>query len=283
MVLAMLGFAISDGFVKALTAVLPNGQLLILFGLTGSAIVATYAKLRGVPLTGSFLKNPIFVVRWAADMFAAMCIIGSFALAPLSLVAAILQVSPLCAAALAALLLRESLGPRRLIAIGVGLLGVLIIVEPWGESFEIGALLAAAGAFLLALRDVLTRMAPRDIPSEALVAYGVSAMAFAGATVWIFSPAWSPLDLSSIQLLLGGVLSGIAGYTLITSASRSAEITAIAPFRYSRLVFALIIGAIFFGEALSTWALIGSALVIGSGLFVFWREARINAQAKSDP
>ncbi|MCH2077389.1 MAG: DMT family transporter [Rhodobacteraceae bacterium] len=283
MVLAMLGFAISDGFVKALTEVMPNGQLLIFFGLTGSTLVAIYAKLRRIPLTGSFLINPIFVIRWAADMFAAICIVGSFALAPLSLVAAILQVSPLFAAALAALLLGESLGPRRLFAIAVGLFGVLIITEPWNAGLEIGALLAAGGAFLLALRDVLTRMAPRDIPSEALVAYGISAMAFAGALSWIISPAWAPLELESVWLLAGGVLTGIAGYTLITSASRSAEITAIAPFRYSRLVFALLIGALFFGETLSSWALLGSTLVIGSGLFVFWREARLAAQTKATP
>ncbi|MEM9437295.1 MAG: DMT family transporter, partial [Pseudomonadota bacterium] len=85
------------------------------------------------------------------------------------------------------------------------------------------------------------------------------------------------MDVTAVLLTLGGVLSGIFGYTMITLASRIAEISAIAPFRYARLLFALIIGSLFFGESLSTPALIGAAIVIGSGLFVFWREARLKA------
>ncbi|MEM6276660.1 MAG: DMT family transporter [Pseudomonadota bacterium] len=275
MVCAMAGFAVSDGFVKALTDSIPAGQLLFIFGLSGAVFLACFAWLRGAMLTGPFLRNPIFLGRFSADMLASACIVGAFATAPLSLVAAIMQVSPLFAATLAALLLRESLGPRRLFAIGIGLVGVLLIVEPWGARLEWGAILAALGSFFLAFRDVLTRMAPLSIPSEALVTYGYLAIAPGGLIAMIFAPGWDPLSIRDIWLLVGGIVSGIAGYTFITLASRMAEVTAVAPFRYSRLVFALLIGTLVFGEALPPLAIFGAALVIGSGLFVFWREARI--------
>ncbi|MEM1373059.1 MAG: DMT family transporter [Pseudomonadota bacterium] len=275
MVAAMAGFAVSDGFVKALTESVPAGQLLVLFGTLGTLLLAAFAWMRGRDLSGSFLRSPIFLGRFSADMLASACIVGAFATAPLSLVAAIMQVSPLFAAALAALLLGERLGPRRLIAIGIGLVGVLLIVEPWGAQLAWGAILAALGSFFLALRDVLTRMAPASIPSEALVTYGYLAIAPGGLIAMAFAPGWDPLTPRDIWLLIGGILSGIAGYTFITLASRMAEVTAIAPFRYSRLVFALLIGILIFNEALTPLAFIGATLIIGSGLFVFWREARL--------
>ncbi|MEM1232719.1 MAG: DMT family transporter [Pseudomonadota bacterium] len=275
MICAMAGFAVSDGFVKALTNSMPAGQLLVLFGATGVVFLAAFARFRGARLSGQYLRNPVFLGRFAADMLASACIVGAFASAPLSLVSAIMQVSPLFAAALAALLLGERLGPRRFIAIGIGLAGVLLIVEPWGARLALGAILAAFGSFFLALRDVMTRMTPPAIPSEALVTYGYLAIVPAGLIAMAFTPGWDPLSTRDVWLLLGGLLSGIAGYTFITLASRMAEVSAVAPFRYSRLVFALLIGTLIFGEALPPLALGGAALIIGSGLFVFWREARI--------
>ncbi|MEO1796962.1 MAG: DMT family transporter [Pseudomonadota bacterium] len=275
MVLAMAGFAISDGFLKELTQTLPTGQLLAIFGLTGGAILGAFARIRGARLIGPWLTSPIFVARLLSDTFAAVCIVSAFATAPLSLVSAIIQVSPLMAAAFAAWLLRETLGPRRILAILIGLVGVLIILEPWGAAIAPGMILAAIGAALLAMRDVLTRKMPADVPSDALVTYGFLAIAPGGLLLLAFDPVLVPMDGRAILLSLAGVLTGIFGYTMITLASRMAEISAIAPFRYTRLVFAILIGSIAFGERLSATALAGAALVIGSGLFVFWREARL--------
>ncbi|MEM9350238.1 MAG: DMT family transporter, partial [Pseudomonadota bacterium] len=239
MLLSMAGFAISDGFVKALTNTISAGQLLVVFGVTGGAILAVMSKARGATLSGPWLTSPIFLTRLATDMLAAAAVVSSFALVPLSLVSAILQVSPLVAAAFAVWLLGESLGPRRLLAILAGLVGVLIMIEPWGERLELGALLAFFGASMFALRDVLTRKMPADVPSDAMVTYGFFAMAPAGVIVLTIEPSIAPMDVTAVLLTLGGVLSGIFGYTMITLASRIAEISAIAPFRYARLLFAL--------------------------------------------
>ena len=279
MVLAMASFAVSDGFLKELTKTVPSGQLLLVFGSTGGFILAALALLRARQLFGRFLFRPLFLIRLAADMLAATFIVSAFANASLSLVSAILQVSPLIAALAAVWLLSERLGPRRLIAIGTGLTGVLIILEPWGEAIELGAVYAALGAAFLALRDVLTRMMPADTPSDAMVTFGFLAIAPGGLLLLAFEPDWVALNLSAAGLILCGVLTGIFGYTMITLASRIAEIGAIAPFRYSRLVFAILIGGIFFGERLSANAAIGAALVIGSGLFIFLREAQLSQSA----
>ncbi|MEO0484538.1 MAG: DMT family transporter [Pseudomonadota bacterium] len=281
MIIAMGCFAVSDAFLKVLTQTVPRGQILIIFGLAGGILLGTVATLRGARLFGPWFLRPVFLTRLAADMFAATAIVSAFALASLSLVSAIMQVSPLVAALTAAWLLGERVGPWRLGAIGIGLLGVLIILEPWGERIELGAIFAAVGACLLALRDVLTRKMPDDTPYEALVTYGILAMAPGGLILFLADPAWVPVAPGQGALFAAGILSGILGYTTITLASRMAEISAIAPFRYSRLVFALLIGGIAFGERLPPHALFGAALVIGTGLFVFWREARLRG-AQSD-
>jgi len=275
--LAMAGFAVADGLLREPAETVPAGQRLVGVGAAGAMILAAIARARGAHLRGPWLTNRIFLARLGADMLAAAAIVGSFALAPLSLVSAIMQVSPLVAAAFAVWLLGETLGPRRLLAIVAGLLGVLIILEPWGARPNLGSFTAFFGASMFALRDVLTRMMPADVPSDAMVTYGFFAMAPAGLLSLAIDPQLAPMDGLDLLLSLGGVLSGIFGYTMITLASRAAEISAIAPFRYSRLLFALIIGGIFFGESLSSTALLGAALVIGSGLFVFWREARLKA------
>ncbi|MEM6478783.1 MAG: DMT family transporter, partial [Pseudomonadota bacterium] len=277
--IAMAGFAVSDGFLKELTETIPAGQLLVIFGVLGGGLLALVSLLRGAPLYGPWLFQPLFLARLLTDMLAAAGVVSAFALAPLSLVSAIMQVSPLIAALAAVWLLGEKLGLRRLSAIGVGLFGVLLIVEPWGAQIEGGALLAAFGATMLALRDVLTRKMPGNIPSEALVTYGFLAIAPGGLLALAVSPGWVAVSLPSLALIIGGVLTGIFGYTMITLASRIAEISAIAPFRYSRLVFALLIGGFFFGERLAPIAILGSVLVIGSGLFVFWRESRLRSKA----
>lgn len=275
MVMAMGLFAVSDAFLKVLTAALSTGQVLIIFGVTGGIVLAAFSLARGVSLYGPWFFRPIFLLRLACDAFAAACIITAFANASLSLVSAIMQVSPLVAAICAAGLLNEKLGPARILAILAGLFGVLIILEPWGENVQIGAVFAALGSCLLALRDVLTRMLPADTPPGAMVTYGYLAIAPGGLITMIANPTWSSIAPSQIGVFAGAVLTGILGYTMITLASRAAEISAIAPFRYSRLLFALIIGGIAFGDRLETHAIVGAALVIGSGLVVFWREAHI--------
>ncbi|MEM1235667.1 MAG: DMT family transporter [Pseudomonadota bacterium] len=275
MILAMGAFAISDAFLKVLTASLPTGQVLIIFGTTGGAVLAAFYLARGASLYGPWFFRPVFLARLACDMLASACIITAFSTATLSLVSAIMQISPLVAAVCAAGLLKERLGPQRILAILAGLIGVLIIVEPWGEEIELGAIFAAMGASLLALRDVFTRMLPADTPPSAMVTYGYLAIAPGGLITMIANPTWTAIDSSLIGFFFGAMLTGIFGYAMITLASRAAEISAIAPFRYSRLLFALLIGGIAFGERLGFTASVGAAIVIGSGLFVFWREARL--------
>lgn len=281
MIGAMAGFAVSDAFIKVLTQTLPAGQILIVSGLLGFIFLFGIAHLKKRSLTGYFLRLPIFWMRLASDMFSATFIVAALVMTDLSLVSAVMQCSPLIAALLASRLLGESLSVTKVCAILVGLFGVLIILKPWSAEVEIGALLALLGSVSIALRDVLTRKMPKDIPSTVLITYGYLALAPGGLMVFLLKPEVSEISNQDAFLIFGAAVSGMIAYVMITISARTAEIVAIAPFRYSRLLFAMLIGVFIFGESLETSALVGASLVIGSGLYIFLQEAYKKQRLKS--
>jgi len=198
----------------------------------------------------------------------------AIALTPLSSASAILQAAPLVVAAGAVLVFGEKVGWRRWLAIVIGFIGVLMILRPGTGGFEPLSIFAVLGMIGFAGRDLATRAAPQSMTNAQLGLYGFAMMAVAGviALSWT-GGAMLPEGTSSL-LLLAAIIMGVVGYSCLTGAMRTGEIGVVAPFRYIRLVFAMILGVLVFAERPDVMTLLGSAVIVASGLYTVFRGQR---------
>lgn len=273
MTASMAFFAVEDMFVKRSTEALPPGQVLVLMALVGGLVFWAIAAIKRQPVLTMDALRGAPLVRTVAESVAAGLYVVALALAPLSLTSALLQASPLVVVAGAALFLGENVGWRRWASITAGFIGVLIILSPWDASFDPTGILTVLCVFALAVRDLATRVMPARIGSFAVSSWAYLGMIPAGVFLLIFlgdSMVWpTPSQWLVLSLAL---ISGLFGYYAVVAAMRIGEVSVVAPFRYARLVFAVILAIIFFNEepALSTY--IGAGIVVASGLYAFARE-----------
>lgn len=280
MTAAMLGFAIEDMFIKKLTATVPLGMVLIVLGAGGAIIFATLALLRGDRLISQDLLARSVLIRNTGELIGTVGFVTAIALTPLSSASAILQATPLVVTLGAALFLGEQVGWRRWSAILVGFAGVLLIIRPGFDAFEPNSLFALLGVAGLAVRDLATRTVPRAITSLQLSAYAFAITVPAGAGILVFTGDSMRMLQGLEWLMIGAALSvAVLAYSAIVAAMRMGDVSVITPFRYSRLVFALIFGVLFFNEDPDFATLAGSALIVASGIYTFWREARLRRMA----
>lgn len=275
MVAAMAAFAIEDMLIKKMGAALPPGQILVFLGLGGSAGFALMAAFRRERVISPAFLTRTVMLRNLGEILGTVGFVTAIVLTPLSSASAILQAMPLAVTLGAALFLGEPVGWRRWSAIGVGFLGVLLIIRPGLQGFEPASLFAVLGVAGLALRDLATRAVPRDVSTLVLSAWGFAMLVPTGAALLAVSGgAVAPPAAAMGQMALA-IAFGIAGYYAITQAMRAGDIAVVTPFRYSRLLFALVIGIWVFGERPDAMTYAGAALVIGSGLYTLLREARL--------
>ncbi len=274
MLLAMAFFALGDVGIKLLAGLMPPGQIMGCLGLLGTLIFGIWTKARGTPLLPPALLHPAVAVRFIAEMIAGIGMVMALTLTPLSLVTALLQANPLLVAMGAALFFGETVGWRRWCAIAVGLLGVLIILRPGMEGFNPNAFWAIIALLGFTARDLATRAAPKSLETLQLSTFGVSALIPTGALLFVF--AGPPVAASALSwgILLGAILATLAGYYAITAAMRIGEIAAVTPFRYSRLIFGLILGITVFSERPDALTYLGASLILATGLYAAWREKR---------
>ncbi|WP_394154287.1 DMT family transporter [Loktanella salsilacus] len=272
MVLAMALFAIEDAFIKIAALTMPIGQVLILFGLGGACVFAALLRLNGMALFVPDVLSRPMRIRAVFEVTGRLFYVLAIAMIPLSAATVILQATPLVVVAGAAIVFGETVGWRRWTAIVVGLIGVIIIIQPGTDSFSVLSLLAIIGMFGFAGRDLASRAAPASIGTLRLGFYGFCAVILAGSlyTLWQGADLIRPAPLATLSLL-GAVAAGVAAYASLMKAMRTGDVSAVTPFRYTRLLFGIGMGTLLFGERLTaaTWA--GSALIVLSGLFIMWR------------
>ncbi|MCT8159983.1 DMT family transporter [Pseudoruegeria sp. SHC-113] len=275
MIAAMAGFALADMFIKLATATLPTGQILMVMGAGGGALFALLCLYRRIPLISKVFFHPMILTRNISEAIGGASFVTAFALTDLSTTSAIMQASPLIITMGAALFLHEPVGPRRWFAIGLGFLGMLIVIRPGLSGFEAASLFAVVGVIALSVRDLATRATPAQIPTPLMALYAFLLLVPTGALILLFDGTPALPDMTTSAQLAAMVLFGFLGYFAVTASIRSGELGVIAPFRYSRILFAMILGILVFGERpdAATWA--GTALIVGSGLYAFLREARL--------
>lgn len=275
MIAAMTGFTANDVCIKAIAGELPLMQVIFLRGVLTSAVLAVAAwRLRALAWPAGGRDRMLIVLRAVSEATAAWFFLTALTHMPIANVTAILQALPLAVTLGAALVFGESVGWRRLVAILAGFGGVMLIVRPGGEAFTIYSLYGVATVFCAMVRDLATRRLSREVPSLTVTLVSAVGVTVLGLVLGL-GEDWSvpsPRVAGLIVLAAGLVL---LAYLTIIMAMRVGEIAFVAPFRYTGLLVAILLGLVVFGEFpdAATWA--GSALVVASGLFAFWRERRL--------
>jgi drug/metabolite transporter (DMT)-like permease len=282
MVLGMAGFAVEDMFIKLLAERLPVGEILLSLGLGGFLLFGVIAARRGLWVFSGGLLHRAVLGRNLCEMLGTFGYVLAVALSPLTTATAIFQATPLAVTMGAALFLGESVGWRRWTAIAVGFGGVLLIVRPGSEAFVPASLFALLAVVGLSGRDLFTRRIPRSIDSMLLVAWGFGAVGLVGlGQILVTGGAVVPTG-EEAGWFAGGLASGAAGYWWLTQSTRVGELSAIMPFRYSRLLFAMFIGITVFAETPDAWTIGGAGLIVASGIYSLLRErARARALRES--
>ncbi|MWD29510.1 EamA family transporter [Aquicoccus sp. SCR17] len=275
MVLAMAGLALSDTFVKLATALMPPMQIMTIVGGGATLILGGTALAMRRPFFSREVLHPVVLLRCLAEMAAASTVMLALAYVPISVVSAIMQSMPLMVTIGAALFFGEQVGWRRWAAIATGMAGVLMILRPGSDAFDPASLLALVSALALTIRDLTTRASPAHLPAISLASWGFAAVVPFGLLMMLLGgDGVVPLTARSGTYAFCAILVTAGGYYALTAAMRVGQISAVAPFRYARLIFAMAIGITVFSEVIDGWTIAGSCVIAASGLYTLFRERR---------
>ncbi|UOA27338.1 DMT family transporter [Pseudosulfitobacter sp. DSM 107133] len=278
MIGAMAAFAVEDAFIKIAASDLPLGQILIIFGLGGALCFALIARASGAALFSRPAMSRVMQIRSLFEMAGRLFYVLAIALTPLSSATVILQATPLLVVAGAALVFGEQVGWRRWSAIVIGLIGVIVIVKPGSNGFSALSIFAILGMIGFAGRDLASRAAPKSLNTAILGFYGFLAVIVAGVafSLWEAKPFYWPAPATSLWLA-GAILAGVTAYAMLMRAMRVGDVSAVTPFRYTRLLFGIGLGVLVFGEDLTTATFVGAGLIVLSGAFIMWRGKTVTA------
>jgi drug/metabolite transporter (DMT)-like permease len=280
MVLSMLGFAIEDMFIKLIGTDIPIGQIIFMLGTGGALCYGAMVVMKGEPLMDRAMLTRPILLRALGEIVGTLGFVSAIVLTPISSASAILQATPLVVTLGAALFLGDPVGWRRWSAILVGMLGVLLVIRPGMDSFQALSLLAVLGVLWLSLRDLATRRVPKSTSTFqlsflAFLALVPASLLFMLGTGTAFAP------MSGVQwLFMGAALTtGMVAYYGIVAAMRIGEISFVTPFRYARLLFAMVVGITIFGERPDLLTYVGATIIVASGIYTVWRERKVKEQA----
>ena len=281
MVLAMALFATEDFFVKTAALGMPAMQVLFALSLGGAAIFGAVCAARGVPMMTKDFGDRRVIARNLSEIVATVCFVTALSLVPLSLASAILQATPIFVTAAAAIWLGETVGWRRWAAVLVGLLGVLLILRPGLDGFRPPALLALIAAVGLACRDVVSRRIPRHVETVQLSFWAYALLVPVSGALMLVQGVETGADAAIWARVGIATLLGACAYAALTTATRLGDVSAVIPFRYTRLIFALAFGMIFLAERPDALTLLGAAIVVGAGLYAILRERSLRRAART--
>lgn len=272
MLLAMLFYVSNDAVSKTFADTLPVAQLIALRGLGATALLGAAMLVLGVR-AGGFSRADAgrIAVRTLCEGAAAFLFINAIYLIPLANAITLEQTLPLLLTLAAMLFLGEKVGWRRLSAIAAGMVGVLIMLRPSAGGFGPGSLLVLAAVLMMVGRELFTRGLSPAVPSLAVSFYtslGVALLGLAGTghSGWVGLDPWGWAKLAATVLFIA------LGYVFSIMTVRVGALSAVNTFRYSSIVFAVILGWLIWGDFPDALTLAGAAIVAGAGAFTLWRE-----------
>ena len=276
-ILCMIGGAlaltINDGMAKYLTETYPVGQVMALRGtfILCLLIFLFISARKKLNLKIYSWRNNFY--RAAAMTGSTFCFITGLSYLPIADAIAIAFAAPLLTTLLAVFCLRERVGLHRWVAIFFGFIGVIIIVQPTNDAFKVAALAPLGAAFFGAIRDVITRKITSSESSFTILLTSMFLITLAGYLT--FPLGWSEFQVEHIWLFLcSSILVGVAQYLMI-EAFRLGEVGLISPFKYSSLLWAVIIGFIVWGDIPGYFVLVGATILIISGVYLLRAEKNL--------
>jgi drug/metabolite transporter (DMT)-like permease len=267
MVLAMAFFIVNDALVKWVSQSLPAAQLIFVRGLFATALVLAVMRASGVPWRAGLGAGRWLPIRAGVDALATFAYLVSLFHLPLANATAINMASPLFIALMSVAWLGQRVTAGRWLAMAVGFAGVLLVIQPDAGGFNAYAWLCLLATVLHALRDLATPRIPRQVPSLAItLATAAAVTVLAGlASLW---QGWRPMTPVHYGLLAAAAVFLAAGYQGVILATRRAELSVVAPFRYSGLLIAVLIGWVVWSEVPNALGLAGIVLVMAAGLWL---------------
>ena len=272
MAISMAGFTLNDTFTKLASESISMGQVMLIRGLFATALVTLIAWHQGALRWIGHALHPMVAIRVGGEAFATVCFLIALSHLPIANVSAVLQALPLAVTMGAALVLAEPVGWRRWLSIAAGFAGVLVIVRPGFEGFSVYSLWALACVFFCAIRDIATKRVPHEIPTLLISTATAACVTVTGAILVVPMGGWSPVPGDALAMLAMAAVLLIIGYQFIIMAMRGGDISFIAPFRYTALLWAILLGYLVFGDAPDLAMIVGSLVIVGSGLYMLYRE-----------
>ncbi|QYJ88142.1 DMT family transporter [Shewanella mesophila] len=275
MVASMAAFSVEDMFIKAAAETASIGQVLALFGLGGMLVFIFLTWRKGGQVFHPAMLSAPLLIRAVCEVIGRFCFALAITLTPLSSASAILQATPLIAMVGAALLFGENIGVKRWLAVVVGFVGVLMIIRPGLAGFEVNSIFAVVATLGFAGRDLATRAAPPVLSNTQLGVYGFFVLIPTGLVIMAYQGESIQLNLMLAAQITGAIVFGVVAYNALTIAMRTGDVSVVSPFRYSRLLFALALGILIFGESPDLPTLLGSLLIVVSGGYTLIQTRRM--------
>ncbi|MEP4196471.1 MAG: DMT family transporter [Aliishimia sp.] len=275
MMASMFSFTVNDAFIKMTNGAIPLCQLLLFRGALATVLFFGLAvALRGLRFDLGRKAWGLVLMRCGAEVGAAYFFLTALLHLPLANVSAVLQALPLAVTLGAFLVFKEPVGWRRAGAIIVGFFGMLLIVRPGADGFSIWSIYALIAVCFVTARDLITRKLPKDAPSLT-VALSTSAAVTVFFGVASLSEPWVALTPNLTWLICGSAFFILGGYFFSIQTMRVGEVSFVAPFRYTSLIWALLLGFFVFGDWPETLTFVGAGIIVSAGLFTFYRERHL--------
>jgi S-adenosylmethionine uptake transporter len=275
MMASMMAFVMNDTMLKLTDGAIPLFQLIFVRGILATVLIFILARSLGtLRLSISGQDKGLIALRGVAEVVTAYFFLSALFNMPLGNLNAIMQVVPLTVTLGSALFYREAVGWRRMLAIVIGLGGVMLIVRPGVEGFNIWSLYALAAVLGVTVRDLITRRLSPGVAGMT-VTLGTTIAVMLGAGLASLTEEWAPITAQNAGYICGSAVFVLIGYFSSIQAMRTGEVSFIAPFRYTGLVVAMIVGFLVFNEVPRALTLLGASIVIGTGLFTFYRERKL--------
>ena len=275
MVLAMGSFVVNDTLIKIVGKSLPVGEIIMVRGFIAMLIIAAICYRGGVLAHIGQIGNRPVMLRAGLDLVSTIAFVTALMHMQIANLTAVMQAVPLAVALLSILLLKERVGWRRMSAIVLGFIGVLMIVKPSVAAFTIYEALALLIVFAVALRDIVTTRIPARIPTFIIALANAGFVTVGGAALSLYQGLSWP-ELWQFGLLAMAAVFLASGYLFMVETLRLGDLSGTAPFRYSIMVFAIISGIAVFDEIPDGIAILGMALIVATGLYAAHREARLS-------
>ena len=275
MTLSMAAFTLNDACVKLVAETVPLFQVIFLRGLGTTILLAIFVQMTtGLRPSWPRRDRPLIAGRTLAEIAAMVTFTLALTNMAIANATAILAALPLVVTLGAALVFGDKVGWRRLSAICIGFVGVLLIVQPGTDGFNIWSLLVLLSVLVITARDLFTRAFSPAVPTMTVAVLTAGAVCLVGGVLSLFTP-WVALDLREAALIAAAAVLIIGGSVFGIMVMRVGEVGFVSPFRYTSLIFALILGLVVFDEFPNALALIGGVIVVSTGIFTLLRERMV--------